>query len=226
MDGSMIKLTSADGFDFAAYHIVPEVPRKGGLVLIQEIFGVNSDMRRAAERFAKVGYEVVAPSMFDRVKPGFTSEDHSPDAIAQAIEIAQQNDMDKAMADVGTCVSFLAPRGPVFITGYCYGGSIAWLSACTVGGLAASSAYYGSLLPSTADQTPKCPVIAHFGEKDDFIPMDGVEAFRHAQPDVPVYVYEAGHGFSREGSDDFHAHSDALAMERTLALFEANGAAS
>ena len=220
--GTITKLKAADGFEFGVYEVSPDGPPKGGLVMVQEIFGVNDDMKRAADRFAAHGYHVLAPSMFDRHEPGFASEDHSPEGIAKAGGLARQNGMENAMMDIKACFHALENEGPVFVTGFCYGGSMAWLAACNIPGFKAASAYYGSLLASTKDLTARCPVIAHYGKTDPFIPVADGEAFAAANPDVQTYFYDAGHGFAREGSHDYDAESDKLALERTLALFEAN----
>lgn len=222
--GSMIDVKSTDGFTLKAYHAAATGKRKGGLILIQEIFGLSPSILHAANKFAGLGFEVIAPSMFDRVAPGFSSEDHSMDSITKAVGYAQSNGMDAPVMDVTACFERLKAQGPVCITGYCYGGSIAFLAACKVKGLAASAAYYGSLVPQFAAEKPLCPTIAHFGRNDPFIPMDQVEQVKKARPDMLVYVYEAGHGFAREGSEDYHAESDRLALERTLAVFAEGGA--
>jgi carboxymethylenebutenolidase len=217
MTTTSLTLTSRDGFEFGAVRIEPTGARLAGLILVQEIFGINSHMLDAGRRFAAEGYEVLIPSMFDRQKPGFVREDHSPEAIAEGGGYARANGLENAMADIDACIDAL--ERPVFITGFCYGGSIAYLAACQLSGLAAASAFYGSLLPAFKDSEPRCPVIAHFGRDDAHIPMEGVEAFIATRNDVPVHVYEAGHGFARQNSDDHHAASDALAFQRTLDLF-------
>ena len=218
MTVTSLTLKSRDGFEFGAIRVEPKGARKGGLILVQEIFGINSFMIDAAKRFAAEGYEVLVPSMFDRQKPGFAREDHSPEAIMEGGGYARANGLDAAMSDMGACVDAL--ERPVFITGFCYGGSIAYIAACRLRGLAASAAYYGSLLPAFKDAAPNCPSIAHFGREDAHIPMDGVDAFMAARHDVSVHVYDAGHGFARQGSDDYNQPADALAFQRTLELFD------
>jgi len=217
MSGTVIELKSGDGFRFNALHVPAQGARKGGLVLVQEIFGVNSYMIEACERFAAEGYEVLAPSMFDRQKKGFATESHSAEAIAEGGGYARANGLDNAMADIAACIAEL--EAPVFITGFCYGGSMAYLAACQLDGLSAASGYYGSLVPGAKNQAPKCPTIVHFGQHDAHIPMEGVRAFEQARRDVPVYVYDAGHGFARRRSDDHDTHADELAFRRTLDLF-------
>lgn len=210
-------LVSTDGFTFEAERIQASGARKGGLILIQEIFGLNSFMTSIGNRFAGAGYEVLMPSMFDRQEKSFTREAHDDEAIATGVGYAQANGRDAAMADIEACVATL--EGPVFISGFCYGGSMAYLAACELDGIVAASCYYGGLLPTLKSLSPKCPTIAHFGRDDPHIPVAGVEAFMAARKDVPVYLYDAGHGFAREGID-YAPDADALAMTRTLELFE------
>ena len=131
--------------------------------------------------------------------------------------------LDQRVADVQVCVDALKNKGPVFIVGYCYGGSVVWAAACRCTGLAAASSYYGKLAPEMADETPKCPTICHFGKKDAGIPLDGVEKFAAKHPEVAVYLYDAGHGFNSDRPTHHDAAAAKLARERTLALFRANG---
>jgi carboxymethylenebutenolidase len=216
--GTFIPLVSGDSFSFQAYHVAPIGSRTGGLIVIQEIFGVNDDIRAVADDFADRGFEVLAPSMYDRVLPGFALSHDGAD-IGYAVQIAQKNGVDNAIRDITACVGHLAPRGKVFITGYCYGGSMAYAAACRVPGLAAASCYYGSQVPSLGGEVPKCPAIAHFGREDPYIPLDKVQAFAAQRPDVPVHLYEAGHGFNSKDGGAYHETSATLALERTLALF-------
>jgi carboxymethylenebutenolidase len=131
------------------------------------------------------------------------------------------------MGDVTACVQFLAPRGPVFIVGYCYGGATVWRSAAQVEGLAAGAAYYGGGIAGMIDLELKTPIICHFGRKDGHIPADEISAkIKAAHPDVPVYIYEnSGHGFNNDGRPDSDPDDAKLARERTLALFAEHGAA-
>ncbi len=215
----------SDGAEIGVYHVAPAGERRGGLVLIQEIFGVNSHIRAVAEEYAADGYEVLAPALFDREAPGF-EVGYTPEEIQRAIAIArQQHPWALTMADTRSCVEALAAAGgPVFITGYCYGGSVAWYAAQEIAGLAAASGYYGSRVPETAEVAPLCPTILHFGRHDQGIPMAGVEkviAAGHAN--VEVFVYDAGHGFNCDQRADYDAASARLAKERTLKLFRENG---
>ena len=223
----MITLTAAhDGFEFTALHAQPEGPRKGGVIVIQEIFGIDKYVQEDVARWAAKGFEVVAPSMFDRGEKGFTAL-HDEAGFARGRELAMGNGPDNAMGDIQACIDVLKDRGPVFIVGYCYGGTMAWLAASRCEGLAAASSYYGGQVAGMAKFNLTCPIVVHLGRKDGYIPADEVKAaVQAAYPDVPVYIYEnSGHGFNNDGRPDSDAGDAELARERTLALFAANGAA-
>lgn len=223
--GTMTRMPMSDGAEIGVYHAEPEGERRGGLVLVQEIFGVTGHIRELCDEYAADGFEVLAPALFDREHLGFEA-DYSGDGFARAVELARQiHPFELTLKDVQTCIDALRDRGPVFIVGYCYGGSVAWYAATRLDGLAAASGYYGSLVPNDRDKTPKCPTQLHFGRFDRGIPMDGVEKLIEAAPaQTDIFVYEAGHGFNSDRRKDYHEPSAELARERTLALFAANGA--
>jgi carboxymethylenebutenolidase len=220
-----IKSTAADGFEFGALHAEAEGRRRGGVIVIQEVFGIDQYIRADVARWAKLGFEAVAPAMYDRSHPGL-DVGHDEAGMPIAMTAMKAATLENAMADIAACIAYLKPRGPVFIVGYCYGGAMVWQSAGRLDGLAAGSSYYGGGVAGAVDLTPKCPVICHFGRKDAHIPADDVKAaIKAAQPNVPVYIYEnSGHGFNNDGRPDSDAADAALARERTLALFEQNGA--
>ncbi len=223
MAGEMTTLASRDGFEFGAYRVGPSGARKGGLILVQEIFGLSDPIKAMADRYAAEGYEVIAPSMYDRAAPGYVVQ--PPDIgkmLERSRELAMGNGPQNAVNDMGGCFDELEGDGPVFVTGYCYGGTMAWLAAGHVPGLAAASCFYGGNIPELADRATLCPVECHFGRNDGFIPMEKVEAFRAQRPDVAVFIYDAGHGFARENSDDYVEAADMLAFDRTLSLFQDN----
>ncbi|MFT3725965.1 MAG: dienelactone hydrolase family protein [Hyphomonadaceae bacterium] len=221
MVGSMIRVKSRDGFELDAYHVKAEGPRKGGVIVIQEIFGLSDHIKEMTDRFGAAGYEAIAPSMYDRAERGFIVQARDVAAgMARGRELAMGNGQDNAMNDVGGVFDVLSKSGKVCITGYCYGGTMSWLAGSKIPGLAAASCYYGGNIPQMVGLTPKCPTICHFGAKDAHIPLVGaVDKIQQAHPDIPVYVYEAGHGFARKNSSDYDAASDKLAFERTLDLF-------
>lgn len=221
--GDTITLTSGhDGFSLSAYHEAPFTPRRGGVIVLQEIFGIDRYVRADVERWAKAGYEAVAPAMFDRRERGF-SVDHDQEGIAAGIAHARATPLEQAMADIAAARDFLKPRGKVFVVGYCYGGSLAWLTASKVEGIAAASSYYGSMVQANAHIPLHCPTIVHLGHTDPGIPADEVEkAVKAHHPDVPVYIYEgAGHGFNNESPERYHEEAADLARKRTRELFEA-----
>ncbi len=223
-NGTMTMMTMADGHEIAVYQVAPPGTRRAGLVLVQEIFGVTDHIRDLCDDYAQDGYEVLAPALFDREHPGFEAE-YCGEDFARAVALARElHPFDQSLTDVQTCVDALAKDGPVFVVGYCYGGSVAWFAATRLTGVAAASGYYGSLVPGAADEEPKVPVILHFGRYDAGIPMAGVEkVIARAWPNAAVHVYEAGHGFNSDRRKDYHEPSADLARERTLELFEANG---
>ncbi|QCI66995.1 dienelactone hydrolase family protein [Phreatobacter stygius] len=213
----------ADGAEIDVYHVKPKAGRRGGLVLIQEIFGLTDHIREQCDVYAAEGYEVLAPALYDREAPGLQAP-YSPEGIAMAIKIArEQHPFDLSIADTQSCIEMLRSAGPVFITGYCYGGSVTYAAAARCAGLSAASGYYGSMVPRLAAEAPRCPTILHFGKQDSGIPLDSIEAFKLARPEVEVYLYDAGHGFNSDRRADYDSVSAGLAFQRTLALFRAHG---
>ncbi len=219
--GETITLRGADGFDFSAYHEQAFTPRKGGVIVLQEIFGIDRHIRADVERWAKAGYEAVAPSLYDRRERHFTAA-HDAAGMTAGVAHARATPLDQALTDIAACRDFLAERGKVFVVGYCYGGSLTWLTAAKVEGIAAASSYYGSLVQANAALRPLCPTIVHLGHTDPGIPADEVEkAVREHNPDVPVYIYEgAGHGFNNDSPERYNEEAADLARARTRELFE------
>ena len=217
-----IKLTSArDGFEFSAYHEAPFTPRKGGVIVLQEIFGIEAGIRHDVELWATAGYEAIAPSLFDRQEFGFTAG-HEPAGMQAGFAHATAIDREDYLSDIAACRDFLSPRGKVFILGYCFGGSLTYLASANLDGLAAGSSYYGSLVKQFADMPLKNPVIVHLGRLDGHINADETEAaVKAAHPDVPVYLYEnAGHGFNHPSPGRYNEEAADLARHRTIELFE------
>jgi len=216
-----IKSTAEDGFQVACYHAAPAGERKGGVIVIQEIFGIDQHVKRDVDRWAALGYEAVAPALYERREPGFLAE-HSEEGIKAGIAHAMGSPREQVLADIAGCRDYLAPRGKVLVVGYCYGGSFAWLAAGHLDGVAAASSYYGSMVQANAALKPKCPTIVHLGRQDSGIPCDDVKAaVQAANPDVPVYIYDdAGHGFNNEDPERHAPASAQIARQRTLELFE------
>lgn len=216
--GETIELTSkADGFGFDAYRVGPPDARHGGLVLIQEIFGVTDHIRELADSFADDGYEVIAPSLYDRLERGFEAA-YDDEGLAKGVRYSQATAWDQVQGDLQAAIDTLA--GPVNVTGFCWGGSAAWLAACRCEGVTAAACFYGRRIVELLAETPRCPAILHFGKSDASIPPAMIEQIRAACPELPIYLYGAGHGFMSDRRADYHPDSARLARLRTLQLFQ------
>lgn len=212
-----IQLTAADGVTIGAYRADPSGKPRGGLVVLQEIFGVNPHIRRVADGFAAAGYLAIAPALFDRAKPG-VELGYAPDDIAAGVALVGEVGHDGTMLDVAAAVKAASAGGKVGVVGYCWGGSLAFAAACGIDGVAAAVGYYGGNIAKSLDQRPKAPLMLHFGERDDHIPMSDVDKVRAALPGTPVHVYDAGHGFNCDARGSYDEASAARALERTLAF--------
>ncbi|MGJ4896609.1 MULTISPECIES: dienelactone hydrolase family protein [unclassified Bradyrhizobium] len=217
--GQDIKLTASDGFQLGAYRADPTGTAKGALVVIQEIFGVNHHIRNVCDRLAAAGYVAIAPAIFDRVEPGFTSG-YSPDEIAVARKFVANPDWAAFLRDTQAAIDGVKNVGPVGIIGFCLGGSIAYAAATKLSGLRAAVGYYGGAVARFADDKPTVPTQLHFGEKDAGIPLRDVEAIKAKRPDVEIFVYPgAQHGFGCDERASYDQPSADLAWTRSLAFF-------
>ena len=215
-----LRLTSPlDGFEFEAFHVTPPDARLGGLVLVQEIFGVTEPIRDLCRRFAAEGFEVIAPSLFDRAQPGF-SAGYDAEGVARGRAISEATPWNQVEGDLRASVAAL--KGPVFVTGFCWGGTAAWLAACRIDAVDAASSFYGRRIPELIDEAPLSPIILHFGRTDPTIPLETVDLIRERYPDLPVHVYEAGHGFFSDRRQDYCEEAAKLAYLRTLQVFHRN----
>jgi carboxymethylenebutenolidase len=215
--GNTINLTAADGHTLSAYVAGPQDATKG-VVVIQEIFGVNHHMRDMADRFGALGYAVVTPALFDRAERG-VDLGYTADDIAKGRDYRMKLSDAQVMADVEAAAKHLSGR-KLAIVGYCFGGTVAWWGATRSNAFAAASCWYGGGIAGTKDERPNCPVQMHFGEKDASIPMTDVEAIRAAQPKVESYVYNgAGHGFGCDERGSFSKPDYELAQKRTVDFF-------
>jgi len=219
--GQMITLSAHDGHRLGAYEAQPTGRARGAVVVVQEIFGVNGHIRRVADGYAASGYRVVAPALFDRVRPGIELGYTDAD-IAEGRSIREKITFDHALADVAAARDALRETGRVGVVGYCWGGTVTWLAAARLEGFAAASSYYGGGIGKFAGESPRCPMQCHFGDRDHAISLDEVDAVRKANPGVQVFVYSAGHGFNCDERASYDATSAALARERTLELFRAH----
>src|SRR5712692_8020002 len=217
--GETLTLTAEDGHKFAAYRATPSGTPRGGIVVVQEIFGVNQHIRKVADSFAADGYVAIAPALFDRVERGYETG-YGPQDIERGRGTRGKLSTDHAMLDVKATVKELGKAGQkVGVVGYCFGGTIAWLSATRTDGVSAAVGYYGGGVADAAEEKPKCPVMLHFGETDASIPKEHWEKVRANHPGVPLHIYPAGHGFNCDERGSYHAESARLARERTLAFF-------
>jgi carboxymethylenebutenolidase len=215
--GQMIELAAADGSWLSAYRADPAGLPRGGLVVAQEIFGVNSHIRSVCDGYAADGYRVIAPALFDRyersVDIGYTPED-----IARGRALKAMADLDAALRDVAAARDALAGIGKTGVTGYCWGGFVAWMSAARLSGFACAVPYYGGGMLEAIGERPHCPVLCHFGERDHLIPVTGVREFAAAHPEVQVFVYPADHGFNCDQRGSYDPAAASLARERSLAF--------
>ena len=216
-----VELTAADGFKLGAYVAKPKGDAQGGVVVIQEIFGVNHHVRAVVDGYAAAGYVAIAPQIFDRVERnvelGYTAQ---PD-FDKGLRIAFQDlKIADTLLDLQAAIDHVAKFGRVGVVGYCFGGLLTWLSACALDKVAVASCYYGGGTAKEAQRRPRCPVMMHFGEKDKHIPMSDVETIRRAQPDVQIFVYDADHGFNCDERASYDETSASIALDRTLNFFE------
>jgi carboxymethylenebutenolidase len=217
--GSNIDITASDGHKFAAYRADPAGKPKGAVIVCQEAFGVNAHIREMADRFAKDGYLAIAPALYDRVERGvdvgYTGADRE-----KGIKTMQASNFDNTMKDIAATLDVCKKAGKVGITGWCWGGSVSWLAACRVNGLACSVPCYGGRIPDFAKEKPLCPVQFHWGETDASIPMEKVRMVEKEHPEIESHAYPAGHGFTCDHRDSYDEKSAKLAYKRTMEFFK------
>jgi carboxymethylenebutenolidase len=218
--GAMITLAAKDGHKFAAYEAKPAASPRGGLVIVQEIFGVNAHIREVADGFAADGYDVIAPALFDRAEPDVELGYGGPDRD-RGIALRKAISLDDMLLDIEASIAAVSGAGRLGVVGYCLGGSLAWLAACRLAGLSAAVGYYGGMIAGNLSETPRCPMLLHFGAEDQGIPIADVEKIKATADSsmVQVFTYAgAGHAFNRHGSTSHHPDSAKLARERTIAF--------
>jgi carboxymethylenebutenolidase len=219
--GNTVTLTAKDGHKFDAYRADPSGAPKGALVVIQEIFGVNSHMKEVCDGYAKDGYVCIAPALFDRVEKGLELG-YAGDDMDKAKETRGKLNWDDTLADVAAAQDAVKDVGKVAIVGYCFGGSVAWLGATRMS-FACAVSFYGGNVADFAEEKPSCPVICHIGSEDGGINADKVAIIKKAQPDVPVYIYDgAGHGFNCNQRGSYNEAAATLSRSRTLEFLAKN----
>ncbi len=216
--GTYIRLTAADGHQLQAYCAGDDKAARA-LVVIQEIFGVNSHIRSVVDDYAAQGFYAIAPALFDRAQPGLELGYNAAD-MQQGMSAARQIGMEAALQDVAAAIDYAGQKSArkVGVIGYCFGGSLAWLAATRLNP-AAAVGYYGGRIAENAAEQPRCPVMLHFGAKDAHIGPKEIETIKRHHPDLPMFVYDAGHGFNCDQRKDYEPQSAKLARQRTLEFF-------
>lgn len=216
--GDMVQLRAKDMHELGAYVVQPGTPANAGIVIVQEIFGVNGYIRSVVDRYADEGFVAIAPALFDRIEPGIELGYEGADA-QRAMGLLGHFSIDKAVDDIEAAVSYLRGFGckQVGVVGFCLGGTLAWLSATRLP-VDAAVGYYGGRIAQYVGERPKAPVMLHFGDEDKHIPAEEIAKIATAYPAIPIYHYPAGHGFSCDARASYDASSATLARERTLAF--------
>jgi carboxymethylenebutenolidase len=217
--GSMIELQAADGHKLAAYRAEPAGKARGAVVVIQEIFGVNSHIKGVADGYARDGWLVVAPAMFDRAQRGYDTGYTQPE-IQAGIAVMQKLDWKQTLLDVDAAIAEAKQAGKVGIVGYCWGGTVAWVAASRTAGLACAAPYYGGGMPGFITDKPRVPTLCHFGELDQSPTLEQSKAIAKAHPEITAHFYAgAGHGFNCDQRGSYNAEAAKLARERTVEFF-------
>ena len=215
--GQQVNLNTSGMQCIGAYLAKPTGATRGGIVVVQEIFGVNAHVRSVADGFAALGYTAIAPAFFDHVETG-VELDYGDDGFKRGRELVAQIGFDRAIEDVASAAESIRSAGRTGVVGYCWGGSVALLAATRLALPAVS--YYGARNVAFLGETPRAPVQFHFGEKDTSIPPEAVQKHREVYPDMEVFTYPAGHAFNRDvDPGHYDAPSARLALDRTLAFF-------
>jgi carboxymethylenebutenolidase len=219
--GETIQLTATDGHTLKAYIAEPPGAPRGAIIVVQEIFGVNSHIKRTTDDFAAEGYVAIAPAMFDRlerdVDMGYTA-----DTVTKGRALKAKITTEMAMADLAAARDHLVAYDPglkIGVVGYCWGGYVTWLAAAHLDGIACAVPYYGGGMLEQQDLEPRVPVMCHFGDKDAILPVDKVREFAAKHPSHTFHIYAADHGFNCDDRGSFDAAAAKLARERTLAFF-------
>ena len=211
--GKMIRLKAKDGHELDAYVAEPQGEAKGGIVVVQEIFGVTNHIKRVADQYAAQGYKAVAPAMFDRIKRNLTLEYTE---VPKGIEYMQQLGWPNTLADLEAAAAEVRPAGSAAVVGFCWGGTVAHVAASALE-LDAAISYYGGGVAKMLDKKPRCPILYHFGDQDASIPLPDIEKIKQAIPNDPLYVYRgAGHGFNCDERGSYSPKDAQLAFERSL----------
>jgi len=219
--GTIEQITSSDGHVFDAWVARPDTTPKGGVVVIQEIFGVNTHIREVTDRFAAAGFLAAAPALFDRREKG-VELDYDADGITGGRGHVVGIGTDPQVRDVAATATWLHGEGMATVgaVGYCWGGVLAFLAATRLGGLVdAASSFYGTRVTEFLYEQPQVPLEFHLGSKDHSLPPEAIDSIRTAFPASEVFVYDADHGFNCDHRQQFDTPASALAWQRVLAFF-------
>ncbi len=213
--GAEVVLEAADGHRLDAYLSTPQAPNGAGLVVLHEIFGVNAHIREVCDGYASRGFRAVAPALFDRAKRG-VALGYDAAAIDTGRELRAQIAWDAVLLDVQAAIdSVRSPKGTA-VVGYCWGGTLAFLSATRLNGVDCAIGYYGAQTIPFAHETPRVPVLFHFGTEDPRIPESDREILGRHNPQIETHLYPADHGFNCDHRKEWHAPSAEKALELTL----------
>ncbi len=216
----LLEITAEDNHQFEAYISQPLGNPKGGIVIIQEIFGVNTHIKEVADLYASKGYLCIAPSLFDRIEKNVILN-YDDNGISKGRNLKELCDKI-ALKDIEASISVVSSAGKVGVIGYCWGGSLSWRIGCESSNISASVCYYGGDIPKLRDLKPKCNILAHFGEFDKGIPIKNVKIFEKKRPEVLTYTYPADHGFNCNHRSQFDETCAKVALNRTLKFLERN----
>lgn len=218
--GHFIELKTINNHTFQSYISQPKREVKGGLIVIQEIFGVNTHIKDLCNKFSKLGFLSISPCLFDRENKNIEL-DYSKDSVEYGRQLKEKFN-DFILDEIESSISYVKAAGKVGAIGYCWGGSICWRSSCTFDDLSTAVIYYGGDVPKLSNLKPKCPVMCHFGEYDKSIPIDEVEGFKKKNSEVKIYKYPADHGFNCDKRSQFNKRCSEIALERTLKFLNEN----
>ena len=216
----IIEITAKDNHQFSAYISQPSGKPKAGIVIIQEIFGVNAHIKEVTNLYASKGYLCIAPSLFDRIEKNVTLN-YDETGVKKGRNLKELCDKN-ALKDIEACITVVSSAGKVGVIGYCWGGSLSWRIGCEASNLSASVCYYGGDIPKLKNLKPNCNVLTHFGELDKGIPIKNVKIFKKKRPEVLTYTYPADHGFNCNQRNQFNKNCAEIALDRTLKFLERN----
>jgi len=217
--GTELRLTASDGHELGAYRAEPAGDARGGIVVLQEIFGVNQHIREVADGFAADGYVALAPALYDRSSRKDFQAGYTPEDVEVGRKLREEFAWDDTVKDVSAAVDVLQAEGlKVGSVGYCWGGTVSYLAGTRLP-VSGAVVYYGGQIIPYVNEKANCPLLMHFGEHDKGIPLSDVDQIRAAHPEAEIHVYDADHGFNCDHRGQYNAAAATLARQRTMAFF-------